>query len=186
MKPCSSSWPQERIDEMLRMNEAGNNLREIAAALGATRNAILGKLTRMGVPRAFLPGHKRAKRAEPKLDAVAARPLRPMKPRAPLPTPEAPPLPPPVPPTEETTAPVRHEVFAAAGGVEVWQLSEQTCRWPLGDPLDRERFRYCGERVEAEKVYCGPHCRIAYVPTQRQKTGRQLSPATRLDCSVRP
>jgi len=45
-------------------------------------------------------------------------------------------------------------------------LSSQTCRWPIGDPK-HEDFRFCGKPVHAGKPYCGEHCAVAYVGSNK-------------------
>jgi GcrA cell cycle regulator len=45
-------------------------------------------------------------------------------------------------------------------------LSSQTCRWPIGDPK-HEDFRFCGKPVLAGKPYCGEHCAVAYVGSNK-------------------
>ncbi|MDR3495316.1 MAG: GcrA family cell cycle regulator [Ancalomicrobiaceae bacterium] len=42
-------------------------------------------------------------------------------------------------------------------------LTEKTCRWPLGDPL-KEDFHFCGRLNLAGLPYCGAHARAAYRP----------------------
>jgi GcrA cell cycle regulator len=46
---------------------------------------------------------------------------------------------------------------AAPGGVTILDLTAQTCRFPLGDPRDFNRFRYCGAPVRSACVYCDDH-----------------------------
>ncbi len=40
-------------------------------------------------------------------------------------------------------------------------LKKDQCRWPIGDP-DSEDFHFCGEKVFAGKPYCFEHCKQAY------------------------
>ena len=41
------------------------------------------------------------------------------------------------------------------------ELSESTCRWPIGDPGNADFF-FCGGQPVAGLPYCAHHCRIAY------------------------
>lgn len=40
-------------------------------------------------------------------------------------------------------------------------LRTNTCRWPIGDPLD-EDFHFCGRPTTTGKPYCPEHCKAAY------------------------
>ena len=40
-------------------------------------------------------------------------------------------------------------------------LKSDQCRWPIGDP-DSENFHFCGEQVFVGKPYCYEHCKCAY------------------------
>ena len=60
--------------------------------------------------------------------------------------------------TAQDTAP------AAPIGVALTDLTPCMCRWPLGDPHDKD-FRYCGKPKAARGAYCEAHARKAYLPT---------------------
>lgn len=47
-------------------------------------------------------------------------------------------------------------------GIKITRLTATTCRWPIGDPLDLESFRYCGAECAVEESYCAQHRQIAY------------------------
>ncbi len=46
------------------------------------------------------------------------------------------------------------------------QLTEKTCRWPIGDPGSAEFF-FCGGENANELPYCSFHSRVAYQPHDR-------------------
>jgi GcrA cell cycle regulator len=52
------------------------------------------------------------------------------------------------------------------------ELEYGRCKWPIGDPRDRQ-FVFCGDRAVANpdghKVYCERHTRIAYVPVDHSR-----------------
>ena len=56
------------------------------------------------------------------------------------------------------------------------ELSERTCRWPVGDP-GSAAFFYCGAEPVAGKPYCAAHCARAYRPpddaTPRRPSARR-------------
>lgn len=40
-------------------------------------------------------------------------------------------------------------------------LLSEDCRWPFGDPLDRD-FHFCGKRTQDGKTYCEFHMNRAF------------------------
>jgi len=52
--------------------------------------------------------------------------------------------------------------------LQMANLKPNQCRWPIGDP-DSETFHFCGETVFAGKPYCYEHCRQAYQFTPPKK-----------------
>lgn len=52
--------------------------------------------------------------------------------------------------------------------LQMASLKPNQCRWPIGDP-DSEKFHFCGETVFAGKPYCYEHCRQAYQLTPPKK-----------------
>ncbi len=55
--------------------------------------------------------------------------------------------------------------------VTIMMLTEQSCRWPIGDP-GSEGFSFCGKRSETGIPYCTHHARIAYQPVERRRDRR--------------
>lgn len=49
--PTVSAWPQDRVDQMARLWLSGFTASEIGSALGLSRNAVIGKAGRIGLPR---------------------------------------------------------------------------------------------------------------------------------------
>ena len=52
--------------------------------------------------------------------------------------------------------------------LQMANLKQNQCRWPIGDP-DSDNFHFCGETVFAGKPYCYEHCRQAYQLTPPKK-----------------
>ncbi|MCQ2574959.1 MAG: hypothetical protein MJ156_02565 [Alphaproteobacteria bacterium] len=52
--------------------------------------------------------------------------------------------------------------------LQMANLKPNQCRWPIGDP-DTDNFHFCGEQVFAGKPYCYEHCRQAYQFTPPKK-----------------
>lgn len=77
-------------------------------------------------------------------------------------------------PSKEYKSPKReaYQSFAASGGVTLMDLTPRTCRWPVGDPR-HDDFRFCGDYAEPGKVYCCQHHALAYyrtLPISNSKT----------------
>ena len=56
------------------------------------------------------------------------------------------------------------------------ELTEKTCKWPIGDPATSE-FWFCGHPSEQGKPYCEAHVSIAFQPvtTRREKKQNKIT-----------
>ncbi len=52
--------------------------------------------------------------------------------------------------------------------VQIMELREGMCRWPLGDPT-RAEFCYCGAQAVTGLPYCPHHAQVAYQPANERK-----------------
>jgi len=48
------------------------------------------------------------------------------------------------------------------------QLNENTCKWPIGDPLNPD-FYFCGQHADDAKPYCEFHSRRAYHKIEKKR-----------------
>jgi GcrA cell cycle regulator len=147
-------WTDERVEQLKNLWTEGLSASQIARALGGvTRNAVIGKVHRLGL----------AGRATP------ARVDRPRLPSAPRVTMRAHHVPePPV---------VEEEPITLDDGshATVLTINDRMCRWPIGDPSENE-FHFCGRKPKGGSPYCEAHARKAYQPQQpRQAKGRMAS-----------
>jgi GcrA cell cycle regulator len=149
-------WTDERVEVLKKLWLEGLSASQIAKQLGGvTRNAVIGKVHRLG-----LSG--RAAPSQPTRPAFRTpRPPRPTAPsvthrRAEAPRPEPRPTPRPIPYIEEP------------GTATVLTLGAHMCKWPIGDPASSE-FTFCGRRAGDEGPYCVEHARVAYQPPQAKK-----------------
>ena len=54
----------------------------------------------------------------------------------------------------------------------ILELTEDTCRWPIGDPGTSD-FYFCGGNASSGLPYCAFHSRVAYQPvTDRRRDKR--------------
>ncbi|WBU56754.1 GcrA family cell cycle regulator [Paracoccus sediminicola] len=213
------SWTDERVETLKRMWSEGQSASQIAKELGGvTRNAVIGKVHRLGLsnrdegeaeaaPAAEAAAKAGAKpKAAPKAKAKrtpeAAAPKTKAKPApaaAPEPEPEEepatqsaePPAQPsfsprrpivpagqPLPPqpsaneiSPEALANVR-EVEKKARKLSLMELTERTCKWPIGDPAT-EKFWFCGLPSQAGKPYCEAHVGVAFQPMSSRRDRRR-------------
>jgi len=71
----------------------------------------------------------------------------------------------------ETLASVR-EVEKTAKKLHLMELTERTCKWPIGDPATDE-FWFCGLPSVAGKPYCEAHVSVAFQPMQSRRDRRR-------------
>ena len=149
----------------------------LAIGDGMTRNCIIGKFRRLGLPLAKRPrcqpscgrveGGSHKKRAKPIAEAV--QPVEPVEAVfvAPAPDPVPEPIPEPSRPVEIVAKKARRLPFTGYGSVEVPEgaaaalffLSANGCHWPDGDPRSDD-FRMCGDPQAGESSYCAAHAKL--------------------------
>ncbi|PQO23651.1 GcrA cell cycle regulator [Rhodobacteraceae bacterium WD3A24] len=71
----------------------------------------------------------------------------------------------------EALASVR-EVEKKARRLTLMELTERTCKWPVGDPAT-EDFWFCGLPVQAGKPYCEAHVGVAFQPMSSRRDRRR-------------
>lgn len=148
-------WSEERVALLRKLWAEGLSASQIAKQLGGvTRNAVIGKVHRLGL----------AGRATP--SRPAKRPVRTARPRS---------LGPSAPRLRSASSvplvvipdlpPLKLEDGKAA---TVLTLNESMCKYPIGDPTDAD-FAFCGRGVFGSHPYCQDHARLAYQPSQARK-----------------
>jgi GcrA cell cycle regulator len=194
------SWTDERVETLKRMWAEGQSASQIAKELGGvTRNAVIGKVHRLGLSNrtASLPGRPDEAEIEAEPDIAAETvvedpPAEPEPPAAPVPPPAAPaepeaapvarrmpvpagqPLPPQPAANEispEALASVR-EVEKRARRLTLMELTERTCKWPVGDPATDD-FWFCGLPTLPGKPYCEAHVGVAFQPMSARRDRRR-------------
>jgi GcrA cell cycle regulator len=162
-------WSDERVELLKKLWGDGLSASQIAAQLGGvTRNAVIGKVHRLGLS------------GRTKTQSAPARSNRPKTRATSTPRPAIQPLvfgntalkqdarPEPAPVVVPVSAPIPFPAPSPEQRVTILQLTEKTCRWPEGDPASAE-FRFCGSLSATGLPYCAYHCAIAYQPSQERK-----------------
>ena len=206
------SWTDERVETLKRMWSEGQSASAIAKELGGvTRNAVIGKVHRLGLsnrndeaeaapaPAAAAPAPEPAapkKPAAPKVAAPAPQPA-PARPEPveaepdeaeeePAPQPVFTPVPrrPIVPagqplPPQPSANEISPEALAKVSEVEkgakkltLMELTEKTCKWPVGDPAT-DQFWFCGLPTQSGKPYCEAHVGVAFQPMSSRRDRRR-------------
>jgi len=147
-------WTEDRVATLRKLWAEGLSASQIAKQLGGvTRNAVIGKVHRLGL----------AGRATP--SRPAKRPVRQARPRIVGPTAPRLRMPSSLPSVViPELEPVRFEDGKTAS---VLTLNESMCKYPIGDPTD-PAFAFCG-RGSSGGPYCADHARLAYQPSQAKK-----------------
>jgi GcrA cell cycle regulator len=157
-------WTEERVEMLKRLWQNGLSASQIAAELGGvTRNAVIGKVHRLGLSgrgqptssikrqrRTHAPGVRRVRQTVSvgnlalKADAYAETEYRPR----------------------------RDIVVPIAKKLSIFALTEHTCKWPIGDP-GHEDFHFCGHDSLENAPYCEYHASVAYqAPEPRRRIRR--------------
>jgi GcrA cell cycle regulator len=193
------SWTEERVETLKKMWGEGQSASQIAKELGGvTRNAVIGKVHRLGLsnragggtssatakPAAVEKPAKPAAKAKPapkkaekpagepatQAPAAAEKPTAPAIPARKQIIPAGQPLPPQPSANEispEALETVR-EVEKTAKRLTLMELTERTCKWPIGDPAT-EDFWFCGLPVQQGKPYCEAHVGVAFQPMSSRR-----------------
>ena len=71
--------------------------------------------------------------------------------------------------TELYVAPAAAELFIPEDKrLNLLQLSESTCKWPIGDPADAD-FHFCSHEADNGRSYCEFHHSLAYQGVRRRR-----------------
>lgn len=140
------SWTEERVAQLRQLWGNGKSASEIAEILGGvSRNAVIGKAHRLELSGRPSP----IKRKEDEEEVVAAAPV------------EA------APPVIEKV-PAKPVPERKSGGATILNLTERMCKWPIGDPRDKD-FHFCGKGAHGNLPYCAEHAAIAYQPPGKRR-----------------
>jgi len=166
-------WTDERVEQLKRLWAEGLSASQIAGRLGGvTRNAVIGKVHRLGLSGRATTSRTKSHRARPRTNTVPAA-KRPAKTRfgavgnpalRALYHPEAEAY---VPPAEELVIPPEQRKT-------LQMLTESSCRWPIGDPQSDD-FHFCNRTKVHGLPYCEVHARRAFQPPQPRRRERDVS-----------
>jgi GcrA cell cycle regulator len=151
------TWTEERVERLKSRFAAGLTCREIANDIGVSRNAVIGKLSRLNLTR-----EKGRDTGDP-TRADAAKGRRPRSvPRLQYQMLKA---------VYGKPPPAADEPIPNGHWCSLLELSEQRCRWPISTPGLAD-FCFCGNTPVEGLPYCAGHTRLAYRPGSRQRVAR--------------
>ncbi len=161
------AWTEDRVEILTKLWAEGLSASQIAKQLGGvTRNAVIGKVHRLGLSGRAKPSRpKTVSKSKTTTRRVASKPRAPRKP---APVVQEPPAPPPV-----EAKPLPNGEYAT-----ILTIRDHMCKWPIGDPASSD-FRFCGRRIKAGEPYCEAHCSVAYQPSRRRGSGPKALPPRR-------
>ncbi|MDB5537331.1 MAG: GcrA cell cycle regulator [Devosia sp.] len=179
-------WTDERVETLKKLWMEGLSASQIAGQLGegVTRNAVIGKVHRLKLSARAKPTNS-APRARPAARPAPRRVASPAstignamagmnKARASMSS---------RPQTMGATAlasnpEIEAQLYVAPASQEIFipedkrlsllQLTEDTCKWPIGDPLNKD-FYFCGGHAQDTSPYCEFHARKAYHQVDRKR-----------------
>ena len=64
------------------------------------------------------------------------------------------------------------EIEKKAKKLSLLELTEKTCKWPVGDPATEE-FWFCGLATQSGKPYCEAHVGVAFQPMNSRRDRRR-------------
>lgn len=146
-KASGIGWTDERVEILKKEWAEGLSASQIAGSLGeVTRNAVIGKVHRLGLPGRATTSRLQASYA--RLNRKRRTHLQITKPvtitvRKPRPSPPTP------------------VEFKEALMLELLALTSRTCKYPIGDPQD-EQFGFCGNSPITGETYCEFHYTICH------------------------
>lgn len=162
------TWTDERIETLKKLYDDGLSASQIAAELGGvTRNAVIGKVCRLGLQRTGVsqrlsrpqPRHKPQPRKTVTRLTNHGNRFDYVEVKAPAPL-----------PIEDGAIPVGQRCT-------LLDLTSKTCRWPIGTPGDKDFF-FCGGPSDNNlgQPYCSYHSHAAYQPATVRRVRRPYIP----------
>ena len=143
-------WTEERIEALKALWQAGNTAKQVSLVLGVSRNAVIGKVHRLGLGGRHSPAAPRAVAGQ----TPRRKPTRTWTASAPKPAAKV----------SDGARPTRRRYVESAElppTVQLLTLGGRSCRWPIGHP-DEAGFGFCGRDRAGAGPYCAHHRQFAF------------------------
>jgi GcrA cell cycle regulator len=156
-----ATWTSERVAQLESCVGTGLTCSQIAAEIGVSRNAVIGKMNRLGLsrPKTALAADAESKRTAWRAKNAAGTATG-----------------------NVTRIRSQHSILMALArapqgcaeatairngpGCSLLELSPRSCRWPINEPGAAD-FCFCGHNQIEGLPYCPGHARIAYKSASR-------------------
>jgi GcrA cell cycle regulator len=167
------AWNDERVELLKKLWSEGLSASQIAGRLGGvTRNAVIGKVHRLGLSGRATTSRMKSHRPRARANnAATARRMQQKTRFAPQGNPALRALY--QPEAEPFTSSVEELVIPLKERRTIQTLTECSCRWPIGDPQAAD-FHFCGKNKVAGLPYCEFHARRAFQPPQPRRREREI------------
>ena len=161
------SWTDERVKLLKKLWSDGLSASQIAAELGGiTRNAVIGKVHRLGLSgraksASSASPRQRKPRSSTHMLRIGRNAIRGNTALAPQYETDL-----------EPEAEMIENIIPLGQRCTLLELNESKCRWPIGDPGSPEFF-FCGGNTISGLPYCAYHSRVAYQPAGDRRRDRR-------------
>ena len=181
------SWTDDRVELLKKLWGEGQSASKIAKELGGvTRNAVIGKVHRLGLSNrttssakseTVAKGVKKTEKSGIRKSKTVTREHEVTSETIPVRRqiiPAGQPLPP-----QPSANEISPEALARVSAIEkkakklsLLELTERTCKWPVGDPATPD-FWFCGLPTQSGKPYCEAHVGVAFQPMNTRRDRRR-------------
>ena len=134
------AWTEERVEQLKQLWSEGLSASQIANKMGGvTRNAVIGKVHRLG-----LAGRATPAAPKPKVNTKYEEPA-----------------------AKSSTLGL-DQLYPGIDRPTMSSIGGSQCKWPIGDPTS-EDFHFCGQSTSQGKPYCAYHSQIAFQPNTARR-----------------
>ena len=183
-----SDWTDKKIEKLKKLWEKGYSAAEIGKKLGFSKNAIVGKVHRLGLANRASPIKSSSGKPASDSKAVSKKPTEKLEKPAkivslkhskaePVSRPSAPKA------AKPAGLKIASNMTKALGGISMLELTSDLCCWPIDD-VNSENFHFCGKKVFRSKPYCLEHCAVAYTNSSTPAEEREADEGAALSAET--
>ncbi|GBF26158.1 hypothetical protein MnTg02_01195 [bacterium MnTg02] len=168
------AWTDDRVELLKKLWTEGLSASQIANRLGGvTRNAVIGKVHRLGLSGRATTSRMKSVRARKRVSSGARKSsgiryathgnaaLKHIFETDYIPE------------SELELSPIEELVIPLEERASIATLTESMCRWPIGDPMEDD-FHFCGRKKIPGIPYCEFHARVAFQPAQSRRRSKPM------------
>lgn len=141
------AWTDERVELLKQLWGEGLSASQIANKMGGvTRNAVIGKVHRLGLAGRATPTAPKPKAVARFDDAETKASISGLE-----------------------------NLYPGVDRPTMSSIDGNQCKWPIGDPTS-EDFHFCGQPSSQSKPYCAYHSQVAFQPNTARREPRRTAP----------